>query len=106
MTHDTIAVIKEIIENRKLEHLIGLKEELCFDAKTKDAYGLETPDSDMQKEIEVDTDDLLHSPPHVAYRLIEKVFLWFNNEVNKIPYIAQDTDGNRYIDVEQIKKIR
>ena len=43
MIMDTLEVIKRIIESKELDQLIGLRENLYFDAKEKNGYNLDTP---------------------------------------------------------------
>lgn len=61
-------------------------------------------EENMSKEIIVKVEDLLNSPAHVAYELVQKLYLWFGFDPNKIPYTSKDEEGKRFIDVKKIIK--
>ena len=54
------------------------------------------------KEIIKATDDLLDLSPYVAYELIEKLYLWFGFNPNKIPYTSLGKHQKRFIDEGKI----
>lgn len=62
------------------------------------------PSNEMEREVEVSLDSLSESPSHVAYELVQKVYLWFGLEPKEIPYVAEDEKGRKFIDIEKIKK--
>jgi len=68
-----------------------------------DKYAL-TKENPMQDEI-VATDDLRNDPGSVAFRLTERLFLFFDVAGNNIPYTVEK-EGVRRVNVEQIKSIR
>lgn len=64
------------------------------------------PKEEMIENIDIEVDNLLRSPAHVAYQLVERLYLWFGLEPKEIPYASKDNEGNRFIDAEKIKKIK
>lgn len=66
--------------------------------------GRSAPEENMSKEIIVKVEDLLNSPDRVAYVLVQKLYLWFGFDPNKIPYTSKDEEGKRFIDVKKIIK--
>ncbi len=66
----------------------------------------DAPESNMKKDIDATVEELENFMPYVVYKIIEKVYLWFGLSSEKIPYISQDNKGDRFIDIEQIKKIK
>lgn len=69
-------------------------------------FKAEAPEKDMIKEIEKELDDLLNYPAHVAYELIEKLYLWFGYTSDAIPYTDEDEHGKKFIDINQFKKMQ
>lgn len=60
------------------------------------------PENDMDKYEDVDIMGLKQNEGHVAYLLVEKLYLWFGIGKNLIPYISGEK-GKEIIDVEKIK---
>lgn len=63
------------------------------------------PENNVRKEISASTNDIKSRPAHVAYKLIELVYTWFEIPTDKIPYVVKDELGTSSIDVERIKKL-
>lgn len=61
------------------------------------------PESDMDRNIDIDVDELKKETSHVAYLLIEKLYLWFGLGKDCIPYISKDAEGKEIVDIEKIK---
>lgn len=57
----------------------------------------------MRKDIEATTGELQQDPDHFAYRLVERLFLFFEVPINKIPYVKQE-DEVRRIDIASFSK--
>jgi hypothetical protein len=62
----------------------------------------EAPDNEMKIKLDIPTNSLIESSPYVAYKLIEKLYLWFGFTPDKIPYTTKDDDGDKYIDTQKI----
>ena len=56
----------------------------------------------MDKHDDVDISDLENEAGHVAYSLIEKLYLWFGIDKTLIPYVSKEK-GKEIIDIEKIK---
>jgi hypothetical protein len=61
------------------------------------------PSDEGSKEIVVETKEVEEKPSLVAYKILEKVFLWFGIPTDKIPY-TREIEGQKYIDIEEFKK--
>lgn len=66
-----------------------------------DTYSLKEPT--VEKEVIVPGGEVANDPNRAAYRLVERLFLFFGVPVDKIPYVAE-TEGVKRVDVERIKK--
>jgi hypothetical protein len=62
------------------------------------------PDDNMDKYEDVDSNVLVEEKAHVAYLLVEKLYLWFGLEKDCIPYVSKDNNGKDIIDVDKIVK--
>jgi hypothetical protein len=60
-------------------------------------------ESTVEKEVIVPGSEVASDPDRAAYRLVERLFLFFGVPVDKIPYVVQ-TEGVKRVDVERIKK--
>lgn len=60
----------------------------------------------IDKEIVMDTNEVINSYPKVAFKIIEVFYNWFGFEIKDIPYANQDEENNKYIDIAQLKKIK
>ena len=60
------------------------------------------PENDMNKYEDVDVGGLKDEASHVAYLLIEKLYLWFGIDKTLIPYVSKEK-GKEIIDIEKIK---
>jgi hypothetical protein len=56
--------------------------------------------SEMEKKIEIKSDELISEPSAVAYAIVEKIFTWFGVPVNLIPYV-KEIQNKKYVDIEQ-----
>lgn len=106
-----------VVQPTKIKFMVEIKN--AFLEKTKiyllpyglNAYGwlfdserYPAPENNMKRECEIDTDVITSSVAYIAYRIVENVYLWFGLEPLKIPYTLSDAKGQKYIDIEQIKK--
>jgi len=71
-----------------------------------DHYPYYAPENDMIRQIEIETNEVEHSPARIAYRLIEQIYIWFGIESDKIHYTIEDGDGSKIISVESIKNAK
>jgi len=44
----------------------------------------------MRRDVEATTSEVKEDPDHVAYRLVERLFLFFGVPINKIPYVKEE----------------
>lgn len=61
------------------------------------------PESDMDKNVDVDINALKEEKAHVAYLLIEKLYLWLGMDIDCIPYVSKNDKGESIIDIDKIR---
>ncbi len=62
------------------------------------------PEDNMDKYEDLDLNILAEKKAHVAYLIVEKLYLWFGLEKDCIPYVSKDSNGEDIIDIDKIIK--
>lgn len=60
-------------------------------------------DETVEKEVVIAATEVEQDPNRAAYRLVERLFLFFGVPIDKIPYVVE-TEAVKRVDVERIKK--
>lgn len=60
------------------------------------------PESNMDKYEDIDFTVLQNERAHIAYLLVEKLYLWFGLGKDCIPYVSKDANGKDIVDIDKI----
>jgi len=63
-------------------------------------------DEMTNKTLNVKTDDILIKSAYVAYDLVKMLYLWFGIGPEKIPYISEDKNKDKFVDTTKIKDLK
>jgi hypothetical protein len=62
------------------------------------------PESEMQKETDIESQVLQTRPQQAAYLLIERIYTWFGAKPEEIPYVARQGNSVPMVDVATLKR--